>query len=146
MQRFFLAATVLVAASIDCAAADLTLDGAVGLLTVPTAETLADGTASLGGARYNPQPAVLGPSHVASLALGFFPALELGDNVVDTPGTLRDLSLNAKLRLLKFDGGAAIAVGGQDFGGQHQLFRSRYAVATATRAVFFDQLGHLGLC
>jgi hypothetical protein len=62
--------------------------------------------------------------------IGFLPGLELGGRVSNFgQGLTNDLSFNAKYSWT-FDNGFALAVGGQDIGGEARNFRSRYVVAT----------------
>lgn len=109
------------------------LSGPTGLLTVPTAQVLAEGEVRLGANQHDSVPRYDGVLNYL-VTVGFAPGLELGGRVAQTggfdSGDLNDLSLNAKLRLWQFDFGPSIAVGGQDIGGEAQNFRSRYAVAT----------------
>ncbi len=120
----------------------LTLEGQTGLLTVPSARTLREGSATL---LYSPR-AVPGfddgtgdtRSQTFVAAVGLFSFAEVSGRVTEVgvrqgPVRLRDLSLNLKLaapfsrvhRLLP-----DVAFGAQDEGGAATHFRTRYLVLT----------------
>jgi hypothetical protein len=105
------------------------LSGPSGLLTVPTAEVLAEGEIRAGTSRHDALAAGADfDNHL--FAIGFAPGLEIGGRLTDFPaGLTNDLSLHAKVAL-RFDNGLALAAGAQDIGGEARNFRSRYAVAT----------------
>ncbi len=108
--------------------------GFTGLLGVPTANVLEDGTAAAGVNQHNPLPSQLTRVENYFISLGFAPGLELGGRVVNgghiSGGYIRDLSFNLKYRFLDLPSGLRLAVGGQDVGGKAQFFRSRYLVGT----------------
>ncbi len=109
----------------------LTLEGQTGLLTVPSARTLREGTASL---LYTPRtvPRFDGDAHTFVAAVGLFSFFEVAGRATEVnAASLRDLSLNLKLRAplsrvhrLLPD----VAVGAQDEGGAAPHFRTRYLV------------------
>jgi hypothetical protein len=112
-------------------AQDGALSGPTGLLTVPTAQVVAEGSVRSGISWHD---AVPGNDGVVNYLfnVGFAPGLEIGGRLAQFGsfgGEPNDLSLNAKYAL-RLDGGLALAVGGQDIGGEAQNFRSRYVVAT----------------
>ena len=104
------------------------MDGLTGLFATPTAEVLPQGSARFSYSRFNPNPGLLRDVDGYSIAIGLLPGLEFGGRAVEA-NALRDLSLNLKYRI-DLPYGAGLALGGTDFGGQAEHFRTRYAVAT----------------
>lgn len=135
-MRGFLSLFVLPALALLplAAAADPTFGGTTGLLTVPTAEVQAEGTAAFTASRHNPSPSRLEDVENYALLVGFLPGLELAGRIAegdfDTGGPIRDLSFNAKYRFWGAEGGPGLAIGALDIGGEAQNFRGAYAVAT----------------
>jgi hypothetical protein len=96
---------------------------------VPTAEVLDEGAVRAAASRHDAIPENDGVDNYL-FTVGFLPGLELGGRAADFGfGQTNDLSFHAKYAY-RFDSGFALAVGGQDIGGEARNFRSRYAVAT----------------
>jgi len=113
-----------------------TLSGPTGLLTVPVAEVLDEGSVRLGASRHDSgaarDPAYRDGVQNYLFTIGFLPGLELGGRLAqagDFGGASNDLSFNAQYAY-RFDSGFALAAGGQDIGGEARNFRSRYVVAS----------------
>lgn len=132
-QPFKFAALIALACADPARALDPAHGGTTGLLNVPTAEVQPEGTARSGWSYHDPRPGTLEDIDDYFLSLGFLSWLEVTGRIAEGEYTLgggiRDLSFNAKARLA-LPGGAALAVGGTDIGGDAQNFRSTYAVAT----------------
>lgn len=115
-----------------------TLSGPTGLLTVPTAGVVDEGVVRVGASAHDALPPRGGdPTYRDGVqnylfTIGFLPGLELGGRLAqsgDFDEGPNDLSFNAKYAY-RFDNGFAVALGGQDIGGEARNFRSRYLVAT----------------
>jgi hypothetical protein len=111
-----------------------TLDGGSGLLNVPSASVLDEGTAALHYGRTYPDLSRSLQTDVWYAGAGFAPGLELGGRAVATAlrAGRRDLSLDAKYQLPFELAGVRLALGAQDVGGQERLLPREYAVATWT--------------
>jgi hypothetical protein len=115
-------------------AAQPTIDGATGLLTIPTADVRAEGTADFHYSRHAPDFDRTLLTDVWYGAVGFAPGLEIGARAAADAlrRGRRDLSADAKYRLPWTLGGLAFALGVQDAGGHDDLLRRYFAVSTWT--------------
>jgi hypothetical protein len=105
------------------------LSGPTGLLTVPTAQVTVEGEARTGMTRHDSAPPRRGMDNYL-FTVGFLPGLELGGRLADFgQGQTNDLSFHAKYSY-RFGNDLALAVGGQDIGGEASNFRSRYGASS----------------
>jgi hypothetical protein len=107
--------------------------GVTGYFSIPTAQTLPEGSLAAAFATTPGQERRFDGAQRTAAAAGLFGFLEVSGqlNAADGPHGLRDLSLGAKMRLpgipARFP---QLAVGVDDFGGEASNFRSRYVVGT----------------
>ena len=117
----------------------LDLEGTTGLLNTPNAEVTDDGSGSmLYSNQKEPTLRHLTREDNYFFSVGLLPFMEVVGRVTDASGgSPRDLSVNAKLKLLP-----DVAIGIQDLGGGSQYFRTEYVVATETWRPFRMSLGY----
>jgi Exopolysaccharide biosynthesis protein YbjH len=111
--------------------------GSSGLIVIPTARILPEGTAELAAnsfwdRRYTPRTV---SGYGTGFAIGLLPGLEVSGRIANYETSqkwfLRDLSANAKWQLPSLiPGQPDLAVGVTDFGGAASNFRSTYGVAS----------------
>lgn len=128
----------------------LSVRGLPGLIHVPTATSLPQGSLELGYTTARDERVFAGVDQqkTFNFALGFLPRLTIGGRgVVATDlgrDVARDISANAQLLLVEDQSWwPAVAVGVQDIGGGATFFRSRYI--TLSKSLFGRLRGTVGL-
>lgn len=146
MQKRLLAALLL--PSFAAAASELSLQGASGALTTPSAEVIKTGQIEL---QLNTDPrqagarSTQGEARSYLLGIGLLPRVELTGRLaapdITIPGGFADLSANLKVSLYE-SSHIAVAAGILDLAGDSQTSRSRYFVGTGKYKMLSASLGY----